>query len=258
MGDTDKIWAEAYSPARALQLARCCHLVMQDQAVVSRRLAEMGGEMRYWFENRNGTQGAMLAFPWGNVLVFRATEIRLDRPWESMKDVLTDLLFRPVPFRGAMVHHGFLRAYQSIDADVVNAVDAVNGGKALFITGHSLGGGIAKLAGMVIDGRKVGAVYTYGAPRLGNGMVDRAIGAPLYQFIHAADIVPRVPPVSFSYRAAGDRRFIARDWTISRGTGLKSASTFLWTLLTRPTRLVKDHDMGGCYLAAIRKAAEGR
>lgn len=252
------VWSEAYSLARALQLAGCCDLVMQDRVVVSRKLEATGGTLAHWFEHPNGTQAAMIAFPWGNVLVFRATEVRIDRPWESMKDVLTDLMFRPVPYMGAMVHRGFLRAYQSIEADVVTALTAVNGGKPLFVTGHSLGGALAKVAGMTIPADRIGAVYTYGAPRLGNGKVDQAIGAPLYQFIHAADIVPRVPPISFSYRGAGDRRFIARDWTISRGTGLKSAGTFFWSLLIRPTRLVKDHDMRGCYLAAIKRAAEGR
>jgi hypothetical protein len=252
------VWAEAYALARAIQLAGCCDLVMQDQQAVREKIGTIGGALAHWFEDRNGTQGAMLAFPWGNVLVFRATEVRLDRPWESLKDVLTDLMFKPVPYLGAMVHRGFLRAFESVQPDVVTALDAVNGGKPLFITGHSLGGALAKVAGMAIPAEKIGAVYTFGAPRLGNGRVDQAIGAPLYQFIHAADIVPRMPPVSLSYRGAGDRRFIARDWTISRGTGLKSAATFFWTALTSPTRLVKDHDMRGCYLAAIRRAAERR
>lgn len=245
---------EAYNPLRAAQLARICALVKKDQVEVKRLLHGEGAILRSWFEHRNGTQGALISMQGINVLAFRATEVRMDRPWESLKDIRTDLMFRPVPYRGAMVHRGFLGAYKSVENTVETALTYAEGDRPLFITGHSLGGALAKIAGMSISDRRVAGVYTFGAPRVGNGKVDPAIGAPLYQFIHAGDIVPRVPLLSFGYRSAGDRRFITRKGIIRRGTGFQSALRFFLTWFT-PTRLVTDHDLDRCYRPPIEKAA---
>ena len=249
---------EAFNYDRALELAEYAELVMEDPHIIKAAFGDMGQftHLKAWFDRPNGTAGGLLMFDSHAVLAFRATEIRLDRPWESLKDIRTDLMFRPVPFGEAMVHRGFLGAYGSVAADVKNALKNIGPEVPLFITGHSLGGALAKIAGMDLPAARISAIYTFGAPRVGDGAVDRQIGAPLYQFINAADIVPRVPLLSLGYRGAGDRRFIARDGSITRGTGLKSMATFFWSAMTCPTRLVRDHDLAGQYSPPIQAAAE--
>ena len=75
--------------------------------------------------------------------------------------------------------------------------------KKLFIAGHSRGGAFAVLAAAALarlqdDGLpEIGAVYTFGQPRVGNGpFIDgvESLGVPLFRFIHRDDPIPAVPP----------------------------------------------------------------
>lgn len=81
-----------------------------------------------------------------------------------------------------------------------------NAPKALFITGHSLGGALATLAlnELLVDPTIVPAsvdvaVYTFGTPRVGNEAfalevfdASRKRGIPYYRFVHRQDGVARV------------------------------------------------------------------
>lgn len=83
-----------------------------------------------------------------------------------------------------------------------------SGLKALYITGHGLGGALACLAAAMIFQDKehegirdvVRGVYTYGQPRIGNEIFARrcqdTYGRLLFRHIHANDVVPRFPPSS--------------------------------------------------------------
>lgn len=242
---------EPYMLSRAALLALCCHAVMLDPPSMRAVVQRVHGTLLGFFNHENGTQAAMFIFPWGSVLAFRATEVRLDRPLESLKDIWTDLRFRKAPFRGARVHRGFLAAYEAVRPDLVETLSNMSSGP-FFITGHSLGGALAKLAAMEIDTNRISAVYTYGAPRVGNADVDELIGAPLYQFIHAADIVPRVPLLALGYRGSGDKRYITAKGRIIRSpSALRTAGRFVWTAATSPIRLVTDHALLDGYLGPI-------
>ena len=71
-----------------------------------------------------------------------------------------------------MVHSGFLAAYGLVVSNVRNTVNnllAKYRGAKLIITGHSLGGAIAILAGADLSMyHTVSAIYTFGQPRVGN------------------------------------------------------------------------------------------
>jgi Lipase (class 3) len=80
--------------------------------------------------------------------------------------------------------------------------------KALYITGHSLGGGMAALATAQIDKtpswREVRdnlfGCYTYGAPMVASPVLakqlDKDIGDLSYRHVYANDVVPQLPPAS--------------------------------------------------------------
>lgn len=235
---------EAFDLDRALEMVKLCGLVTHDPDTIQKRAAEYGLQLVGWFDSSlTGTQGTLLEGPDKRVLVFRGTQLDPSKPAEMCKDVRTDLKFRKVRWRYARVHRGFLAAYLSVKEELVAALKTTDQEKPLFIAGHSLGGALAKLAGMDVSRKDIGAIYTFGAPKVGNSKIDALIGAPLYQFIYAADVVPRVPLMLLGFRHAGDKRFISRGGAIYRGGSLRMALTFLLTATTRPSRLIRDHSL---------------
>lgn len=142
--------------------------------------------------------------------------------------------FEPYPnpeCAGCAVHLGFYQAFESVrDAvreDVAELVRRHPSHRVL-VTGHSLGGAIALLsavdmvrlpppAGPSVSRPALGspphvgsglvspsrvALYTFGAPRLGNANFTRWAGAVLqhsYRLTHQRDLVPHLPPNSLGF-----------------------------------------------------------
>lgn len=77
-------------------------------------------------------------------------------------------------------------------------------GKPVVISGHSLGGAAATIAGEIVrrNGRPVTAVWTYGSPRPGNVAFAEAYTVPNHRMFSALDIVARVAP-SWDYVIRG-------------------------------------------------------
>ncbi|WP_438015459.1 hypothetical protein WMF18_31930 [Sorangium sp. So ce315] len=80
--------------------------------------------------------------------------------------------------------------------------------EALYITGHSLGGGLAVLAAALIQDdeafkalkSKLRGIYTFGQPMVGDSTFDRAhkdiFDKMLFRHVYRRDIVPRLPPLT--------------------------------------------------------------
>ena len=98
--------------------------------------------------------------------------------------------------------NGFAVAAQSVQQKIEAVLQQpAFANKAIFVTGHSLGGALAALTAQEIDAAKPGsvrAVYTYGMPRTGNAQFasayNQALGARTYRMVHGSDVVPTVPP----------------------------------------------------------------
>lgn len=138
------------------------------------------------------------------VVCFRGTEIR------EPADVFTDLKFLLVDSgQGGRVHQGFKEAVDSVWPAVRDILASLGGaegnGRRLWMTGHSLGGGMAVLAADRLG--SVQGVYTYGAPRTGDRRFRNDYYARTYRVVHNNDIVPKVPP-RVPYRHVGQCRFI--------------------------------------------------
>lgn len=116
--------------------------------------------------------------------------------------------------------------------------------RALYITGHSLGGAMAALAAAQIwmDSKyrklreKLCGVYTYGAPMVAAPELARVlhkdVGHAVFRHVYRKDIVPRLPPVAagrfehfgMEYRSNGGDD----GWELSRHSSqVWSASSLL-------------------------------
>jgi len=112
---------------------------------------------------------------------------------------------------GALVHAGFLTAYNSIASEVVAAVKTQLAGPAagysLRTAGHSLGAALSSLAAVSLKSNFPDSpiqMYTYGQPRTGNPtfatMVNNMFGTDAFRSVHTTDGVPTIIPQTLGYK----------------------------------------------------------
>lgn len=105
---------------------------------------------------------------------------------------------------GARFHQGFVNAIGGVwDALFPLVESAMKASpRPLWLTGHSLGGALALLAGWRFLRRTVSVhqIYTFGAPMVGN---DKAIAAinhkfegKVFRYVHQPDPIPHLPTMS--------------------------------------------------------------
>jgi hypothetical protein len=130
----------------------------------------------------------------------------------DLRNWLTDLDCELVPVLNFRVHRGFYQALQAVELDLDASLGAAQETR-LWVTGHSLGGALAKLWALWAAGRghDVAGVYTFGQPRVGDAsfaaFYDSVLKAQSFRVVHADDIVPRVPWMLARYRHAGHEAF---------------------------------------------------
>ncbi|HEY7086299.1 MAG TPA: lipase family protein [Hyphomicrobiaceae bacterium] len=101
--------------------------------------------------------------------------------------------------RCVRVHAGFYAAFRKIEAKLREVLTAQDEAKAVYLTGHSLGGALALVAAAAFGGNdklgdRIAAVYTFGAPRVGGADFPNLVKAPHYRVVNSGDVVPLVPP----------------------------------------------------------------
>lgn len=117
----------------------------------------------------------------------------------KIEDWITDFTFIRSP---TDLHRGFQAAVESVWAKIKPIIEQRPATeRALFFTGHSLGGALAIIAAeraMRELGAKATAVYTFGGPRTGGQeFFDRytmGLGDLTYRLVHGDDLVATVPP----------------------------------------------------------------
>jgi pimeloyl-ACP methyl ester carboxylesterase len=113
------------------------------------------------------------------------------------EDYLTDLRIPLVsarrPARGR-VHRGFRNALDEIWkplSELVARLRRDDPGRAIWLTGHSLGGALALLAASRLP--NVQGVYVFGAPHVGDADFRASLPVRPVRFVHGSDLVTRVP-----------------------------------------------------------------
>ena len=160
------------------------------------------------------TQAAVLSNSKMTLVVFRGSENPLGtlKAIENIRDWIVDGA-GSVPesewtYGGitdmARVHSGFKQSVNAVYDDVRLAVEG-NGSRPVFLTGHSLGGALALLCAyrlQAVDHINVGGVYTFAAPRPGNGHFRHKYDALLHDrtfcWEYKNDPVPHFPPIGFT------------------------------------------------------------
>jgi hypothetical protein len=105
---------------------------------------------------------------------------------------------------GARFHRGFVEALGEIWDPFFKAVDAEfsRQERPVFVTGHSLGGGLAVLAAWRLQRQMIPVqqVYTFGSPMTGNAAAADALAKEfpnrIFRFVDYRDLVPKLPTVS--------------------------------------------------------------
>jgi len=140
----------------------------------------------------------------------------------DLRNWLTDLEFELIRVGDFRVHRGFHEAVQAVEFDLAACLGRA-GETRLWVTGHSLGGALAKLWALSAAecGHDVAGVYTFGQPRVGDtafaARYDEMLKAQTFRVIHADDIVPRVPWQLGRYRHAGHEVYFPRPFiTVGR------------------------------------------
>ena len=143
----------------------------------------------------------ILALIMGNrtdiIVAFRGTVSNNFSNW------LTDIQLRPVPFGSfGKVHKGFRDALDSVWPEIRSHIGFTEN-RNVRLTGHSLGGALALLAGArFIDEYSenlVKEIYTFGQPRTGDKDFKQAVNQSylngcVYKFANYNDMVTVVPP----------------------------------------------------------------
>jgi triacylglycerol lipase len=192
----------------------------------SRSATALGFPDPVFVKENECTQALVLSKDQAIVVAFRGTDPNLLHNW------ITDFSAAFVPGPVGYVHAGFSAALACVWPDVLQEVDGRQEGRgqALWVTGHSLGGGLANLAvaDLRLSGnRPVNGLYTFGCPRVGDAAFQQAFDqnfrGSAFRFVNQNDPVPRLPTRSMGYVHAGTLLHFDADQNLQRDPGFWNA-----------------------------------
>lgn len=145
------------------------------------------------------------------VLAFRGTS--------SFHDVLSDLNAFTVPYKSdkkARIHAGFLEQYQSLEPQILKALD-VSG--TVICTGHSLGGALSQIAAIQLKylGYDTACIH-FGSPRVGNKAFADLLTTQVpgnLAVVHKLDPVPQFPSFCGWWKHPSTKRLEISDYKMT-------------------------------------------
>ena len=108
------------------------------------------------------------------------------------------------------VHAGFYASWNLIKSTIMSQLQSLTAlyrNAPIYLTGHSLGGALASLAGPDVKQtyKNVKGMITFGEPRVGNSHYSKYFSSVVdnQRVIHYADVVPHLPPTNMDFMHEG-------------------------------------------------------
>lgn len=260
------IATEIYNCARASELIYGARDGSEDRVFCEESIAKMGFLRPSWISMETAITEIRAVAATSqdcHLLVFRGTKDR--------KDWITDLTSSPSPFENIFpgvqvpgrIHTGFGNCLAVGMDDLKRAMLLMARSKPkkpLLITGHSLGGALAALAGAYftvagVEVPQISRIYTFGQPRIGLHdfceTYGRILSGKLVRFVNNKDLVPRVPLTGSDYcdhgmmihfNASGHAEVEGAEWKSFVGRIVQSAEEVI-EMMANLGFDVGDHSM---------------
>lgn len=187
------------------------------------------------------------------IVAFRGTQVPKRHGGKSWKQIWQEVLYDIAKilqfhFSGSrgkgFVHEGFKQALDEIWDDQIlrhlSELKKEHPHRPIWFTGHSLGGALATLAARRFP--KAHAVYTFGAPRVGNAAFAKHFPIPTHRFVNGYDFVPHIPVWGlnfFKFLLVDQYQHVGTSHLL-RGKGVVTTSPSDWLALKRETHAKKD------------------
>lgn len=260
--------ASGYSMRQAYWLCRASVLAYEDEDTIRAETGAWGFDRFRFVHSEHEASFALddtQAFLAGSddmlIVVFRGTEPTNIRDWLS--DVNAPAA--PGPGQHGMVHLGFSQALDSVYSRVRDTIEEFRTNEqTVWITGHSLGGALAMLAGarlyFEVPNLLPTGVYTFGQPRTCDSALaeayDAAFASRCFRFVNNNDVVPTVPPEPL-YSHVQSVRYLDSDGQMHENTTLSNTlgdrvTGFTADPLAPASDGLRDH-FGSHYLTVMEK-----
>lgn len=222
--------AKNFSKKNLASLAYCANLAYEKKEDISDALTEMKFDVSndsFFFSNSDSdTQAFVVGDNHKIIISFRGTEGKI-ADWVTDLRVFKETWTEENPL--GEVHNGFYYALSSIwDGVYQETLRLRTKNQSIWITGHSLGGALAALAGATFElqnpSLNINGVYTFGQPRIGNHSFAKRYNEKLnditFRCVNNNDVVTRIPPQIFGYRHVGKLMYFDTEGKIHHDKSL--------------------------------------
>jgi triacylglycerol lipase len=219
---------------KSLLFAELSNIAYLGRAEAGQRAFDMGfPEIRFY--DRDGAQAYIFANRDDAVVTCRGTE---PHDWN---DVRADLnLSVVVGETVGWVHRGFKQEVDDLWPRLEQAL--ASNRRALWFTGHSLGGAMAAICAGRCTLSSIRsnprALFTFGSPRIGSWRYVNHVQLEAYRWVNNNDVIARLPPAWLGFRHKGQEIYLNAYGKIRRLT---------------PWQRVKDHWRG--FLRGLREGS---
>ena len=195
---------------KSLFFAELSQLSYAQPEVVTNIFKEAGLDQCVFIENE-GAEAYVLGNQFDCLIVCRGTE---PHQWNDIK---ADANALTVAVDVGRVHSGFHTEVNQLWPLLEQQILANK--RPLWFSGHSMGGAMAAVCAVRCKQSPIlsdpYAIFSYGAPRVGNRPYTAVLKVKHYRWVNNNDIVPRIPPRWLGYRHMGHEIYINRLGKIS-------------------------------------------